>query len=451
MSVALTYTVEIGDADPNGTRYDMTDRVRGLTAEVTAPIGEFGRSTARLQLVNTDGALTPNGGGTFGTLDWFRQGVFITADVAGPSATTPVDVFHGIVVDFDLTDDGVTSEVNLTCVDVLTVGGRSVSEFTAPTGSGIGDQASDWIALAYNGYGTTGVTFSGVDLPLLGEPDAEVVVDNLTRSPTGSFPPDTLYLASLNLSQPVLDWLNNTILPSGPNVAWPTIIQSGPNITRSRVSALNAHLVRSDTTRSDLTFAENATAGELPFRDLDREFTTDRMVNQAVVTNLESIEPAATSTVRNEESLAAYGVRSLQASALMVGTNLVAGTRPSFVTREAIGERYVNTRGDAEFVAQTVTVTDRMVSEVVGTSQSSSDAFAQLLDVSDAPWQIVALEYTPTGAASATVEHAVIVGRRIAATPGQTTVRLDLLPYRYTAAFILDDDLLGLLDTDRLG
>jgi hypothetical protein len=448
MSVSVTYTIEVGDADPAGTRYDVTDRVRGYNAAVTAPIGKFGRSNANIQLQNHDGALTPGAGGTFGAVDWFKQGVFVYADIVGPTSTVTVDVFHGIVVDFDLIDDGVTSEVLLSCVDVLTVGGQSVSEFESPAGSGISTGAANWIRFAFNGYPSGSVTLSGVDLPLLGESDSEANVENLTISPTSL--QNTIGLSELSLSQPVLDWLNNTILPSGPNVAWPTTVTFASSKAQANVSAFNSHLVRSDTTRNDLAFAENASAGELPFRNLDRGFTTDQMINQAVVTNLDNtLAPAGTTTVRNEASIADYGTRSIQTAAVMVGYD--TSSRVNYNTRQLIAERYANVRADVEFVVRSFTVTDLMVNQVVGSSQTSAESFAQLLDVADCPWQIVSVEYTPAGAVSSTTEHAVIVGRYVSGTPGETSVRLDLLPFTYVSAFVLDDSLLGVLDTDRLG
>jgi hypothetical protein len=453
MAVSWMFSVEVGDADSGNTRYDLTNRVRGISTSVNAPIGRFGRGVARIDLNNVDGALTPNGSGTFAAVDWFSQGVFIEVDVVGPSSTTSSIVFHGIVVDFDLVDDGLQSFVTLSCIDGLTVGGSSVSTFSAPSTSGIGDQAHDWIRLAYNGYNPGGaVSFSGVDMPLLGEPNSEVVPDDLTRAPTGTSPPDTLYLSALDLSQPALDWLNNTILPSGPNVAWPTTIVNGPNITRYRYQTLNVHLVRSSSTKSDLVFAEGPSTGELPFRNLTRGFTVDQMVNQSVVTNLpSSFLSATTLTVKNDASVAKYGVRSFSASALMVGDNTSAGVRPSFVTLQSIGERYSNVQSEAEFVVRSLSVTGSMVNGIVGGSQTSADAFAQLLDVQDSLWQLASVEFTPTGESSATVEDVMVVGRSVAITPEDVTVTLELLPYDYSAAFILDDSFLGVLDQNRLG
>jgi len=45
----------------------------------------------------------------------------------------------------------------------------------------------------------------------------------------------------------------------------------------------------------------------------------------------------------------------------------------------------------------------------------------------------------------------VISGRTIKATPGNTTITLDLLPAQDYQSFVLDSSTLGVLDTNRLG
>lgn len=459
MTVTSTFTVEIGSSIVSK-RFDVTSRVYGFSTDVNAPIGRFGRAVAQITLDNNDGAFTPGAGGTYSDINWFKQGVFIKAVVQGPSASETVQLFHGILTEFDLTDDGLNSTVTIQCVDALTVGGQSVSTFSAPSSPGTqGGSPSSWIMSAFNGSTAGNAFLSGVEMPILGASRRQVlqvVSEILGNQYFGvAFPPVIIYLSEFSLSQPALDWLNNTILPSGPNVAWPGRISGGSQGPQYYVNALDVHLVRRASERSDVVFAEQATGGELPFRDLDRAFTSDQLINQAVIGNLFNVYVAQeTVTTKNEESIKKFGVRSLSASGVMSGRPTGSGAIgefPSDVTVTRISERYANVRSEVEFAVRSLTVSLSMVDDKVGGSQSSADMFAQLLDQSDSLWQLASVEYTPTGGSSAKTEHAVIVGRRVSATPNDVRVDLTLLPWTYVSGLVLDDSLLatlgGTLDT----
>ena len=102
MSIDTSWTIKIGTvASPT----DFTSRVMGLQIDQNVDVNVIGRGVARITLLNRDGALTPGGGGTYGTTDWFAQGVFISTTITSTSTVTK-QVFHGVVTDFDLQDDG---------------------------------------------------------------------------------------------------------------------------------------------------------------------------------------------------------------------------------------------------------------------------------------------------------------------------------------------------------
>ena len=122
MAINTTWKVEIGTvASP----INFTSRVLSMNIRQSVDVNVMGRGVCVITLLNKDGALTPGGGGTYSSTDWFAQGVFVNASTDTGGAETSTDVFDGIVVDFDLEDDGVFSTVTITAIDCLTVGGKS--------------------------------------------------------------------------------------------------------------------------------------------------------------------------------------------------------------------------------------------------------------------------------------------------------------------------------------
>lgn len=119
MAVTTTWTVQIGSISAPT---NFTSRVMSMNINQSVDVNVIGRGVCVITLLNKDGALTPGGGGTYGTTDWFSQGVYVSVDVSGTSVTT----FHGVVVDFDLKDDGVFSTVTITALDGLTVAAKTL-------------------------------------------------------------------------------------------------------------------------------------------------------------------------------------------------------------------------------------------------------------------------------------------------------------------------------------
>ena len=67
MTVTISHSVFIQN-QVSGNSIDLTDRTAGFSVEQTLRRGAMGTGRAFLTLYNNDGALTPNGGGTFSNL-----------------------------------------------------------------------------------------------------------------------------------------------------------------------------------------------------------------------------------------------------------------------------------------------------------------------------------------------------------------------------------------------
>jgi hypothetical protein len=99
MTLSIEWAVHIGDV---ATATDFSDRATGIS--IRQPLGFMQPASHQcvLTLNNFDGALTPGAGGTYSSINWFEQAIFVTCTVNG---TDTAEVFHGIIDDFDLADD----------------------------------------------------------------------------------------------------------------------------------------------------------------------------------------------------------------------------------------------------------------------------------------------------------------------------------------------------------
>jgi hypothetical protein len=103
---------------------DFTSRVKSLKVDNQAYLGKVGRTTAQVVLDNNDGALTPEGGGTYASKDWFAEPLHVIGRIGTSDppaiqtgATSINPYFSGPINDFKFHDDGFESTVILTAVD----------------------------------------------------------------------------------------------------------------------------------------------------------------------------------------------------------------------------------------------------------------------------------------------------------------------------------------------
>lgn len=440
MSFTSTVTVEVGDKSGLN---DITDRVQGAQIVTRLRTGDFGTNRVVLTLRNDDGALTPGAGGTYTALDWFSQGLFIEGD----TGTYTFTLFHGIITGFNLQDDGVNSTVTIEADDGYTVGGSATTTIDI-TNTVV---STNWIELLYNGLTSVANNISGVQMPLLGNTDSEVNAVNASISDglAGNGQLTSLYEAAA----PVRDFIRTAIMPGGPSMAFPTTIDLSTSTTIYECLELQIWPVRKSATLITFTFDEAPSSGELPFVALRRGFPLDDMLNGASISTL-PYPPAGdplSATADDPASISKYGARSFLASSVMVGATIPTHNPTGLRGVQTVAERWANTYSAAEFTVRSFQVSESLVRSEVGSSATSEEAWAQLLDVTTGPAQFGVINFTPAGGSSQVTEQFVTMTRTIAITPADIRVTVECLPLDQTGAFILDSSTLGVLDQNRLG
>lgn len=435
MATTVDWTVAIGTVNAPT---DFTSRVTGMS--ISQPLGFMQPASMQcvITLNNHDGALTPGAGGTYSSVDWFAQGVFVSAEV---DSTHTAEVFHGIVNDFEVQDDGVNSTVQLIAADWFTIGARGTYNTSASSSSPFPTLAQRLAASL-----ETFTALQGVEtLPLLGNTEARSQY-RFPVAPTydiGEIAASTVGVGTKReATETVLDVFTTREQAGIPSVAWPTIISEAMHSQTLVLTTKYEHVTAGDTlTRYvDYTLFEfedgTPTAGKFPIRNLDRGFNVERIVNVARIT---SVFTTNTSSSVN------------QAAANLAGANGLTVTQSSMTSdtdTQRMADNLVNRFGVARFVPRSLTFTVEQASQV---SSGIGSDLATLLDVRTGLWQPVSLDYTPTGAASSTQDVCVIFGRTINVTPADTTIKLELLPAVDYQSFVLNSDVLGVLDQNRLG
>lgn len=438
MTVTTTYDIEVVDVS---NIYSFEDRCVGFTINQKAEIGTFGTGSAIVQLLNNDGALTPGAGGTYSSLDWFNHALWIHATVTGDESSAAY-LFEGIITDIDFVDDGVNSTVTIRAQDAFTVGARTPidADLSIPSSTTIFLSARTAIEALYNGYSTGGTEYIPQSIfPNIGNSNG-ATVDLFTASAVSSWTPQVLDDLT---GQTPGDIVNNYVMPSGPCAAWPTLISRTGGSGGS--TEYQAYIVENDLTKDTGTgtqdrrvfpFAEQAGAGELPFRNLIRSFNVEQLTNSAQV--VRSTSGATTQTSNDSTSVAKYGARNR--SYITTNQNDNDALEAAY--------RWSHRFSTSRFAPVTLELTDRMVA---GMADADDDLWEDLIDVRTGLWSVATIEYTPTGAASPTIDSCVIVGRRFTATPSECRLQLDLVPAADYQSFVLDSDVLGVLDQNRLG
>ena len=438
MSVTLDWTVEIGGVD---TSTDFTDRCQGFNISQRLQLSRITSHRAIITLDNQDGALTPGAGGTYDSVDWFAQAVFITCTVNG---TNTARTFHGIIDDFDFFDDGTRSTVTITAVDWLTIGSRALSQSDVTIVSG-----SSWPSLTNTIFiifimGNTSPTPAYYVLPKLDRTYGEVRA-GATGSDIGGFP--FLSLGTVDIR---FDWktgdslgdiLTNNVQPGVPSVIWPTFIESdtyrGTDVAFYRWCVAGDLLSRTDPNANTYTFvAQSPSAGELLIGDIDRGYNIDELVNQ---TELETIWSSHTASATDTTSTTTYGIRSYRANSTYMEAD---------ADLDKMASTIVNRFAEPRFTPRRLTFTNAHLASLPA---GSSLQVAKLLDANQGLWQACTTEYTPTGTTTTVTDSSVISGRTIRVTPGSTSVVIDLLPSADYQTLTLDSTVLGVLDENRLG
>ena len=419
MPINTAWKVQIGTvASPT----DFSSRVMGMSINQQVDVNVIGRGNCTITLLNKDGALTPGGGGTYSSTDWFAQGVFVSALTNVGGADTTTAVFHGVVVDFDLVDNGVYSTVTITAVDGLTVGGKSTPP-TVPVTS-----ASYQVALAA-AFDTS--SFGSLYMPRLGNSSVTI-----TPTSVNSENPTVINDSSQTFTSYADVWQTG-IIPSANDVLWPTTIVNNTGITNYGVASNPMTNTRDTATRVDFVFnPSNSISGtDLPFLidDFQQAFNNDTLISQAIVQGNYTGATAVTSTASTVNT---YGSRTVAYTDTFVANATAATDMATKLTN-----RYS--------VSRFTPVSLRLSSSLVKArcANGAQQHWEDLLSITKGIWQKATITWTGSGASQQTAT-AVIKGRQINATPQDTIVTLTLGNWVDNHGFILDTDK---LDTDRLG
>jgi len=424
MAQITTWAVNVGRY--SGASLSLTDhasRTLGLSIDQQCDPGQLGTGRATVTLDNSDGALTPGGSGTYANVDWLTSGLFLEATVDSVS----VSVFHGVITDFAMTDDGNgNSAVTLTALDVFQVVGRQETQTFSLVGTNT----------AYQLYHMTNPGFGRCQVPTLGLSNMRAYWQELND--TAADVPHDLPSAPYNLGAVI----NNSVMPNEQTVAFPTILDDAgtyfPNdawigftvdgLARAGVYATGDVFV--------FTEFDPMPTGQLPFRSLLRDFHTDLITNAA---NITALNGGTEQTYSDTNSQERYGTRNRTYQTSSVDDAQALRTAQLWVNRYSYDETF-------DMTAAALQVSDSMVQSRTGDVAK----WRGLLDVTVGWWNTASVTYTPTGGSSRT-DEVVTVGRTIDATPADTTVTLRLRPQSVYLAFILDDTERGVLDLNKLG
>ncbi len=415
MALTTTWAVSIGDATATTS---FTSRVLGMSIDQQVDVNVIGRGTCTITLLNKDGALTPGGGGTYSTTDWFALGVFVSATISDGTSTT-VQVFHGLINDFQLIDDGVFSTVQITALDGLTVAGRApANNFPAST-------------FSYDNALSYGTAALYAQWPRLGGLTGALGVINRL---SGSNPNVT---ATTETFSSTADILQSAIIPSANDVCWATIIELIPGTVEYRIASIPDTNTRTVANSDDLEFDPPASlsGSKLPF-DADtfkQAFNNDTLISTATIDGLVAGTSSQTATSAN---LNKYGARTV---------SFTSTFSPDDTYSLNMANKLVNRYGNTRFTPTSLQTSASLVK--ARAADAAKSKWAALLSIQNGIWQKAKITWTGSGAASQTA-YCVVKGRTINVTPDDTLVTLSLGNWADNHSFILDTDQ---LDTDRLG
>jgi hypothetical protein len=424
MAVTTTWAVKIGYYN-NGTTFtktDLTSRTTGLTIDQFTNLGIVGTGTAAVTFDNNDGAMTPLAGGTFSNTDWMKHALMIEATITSPSGSETVQVFGGIIDDFDLYDDGVTSTVTLGAIDVVQTAGRQVVNF----------------AYGSVDYSTARIATQALLEPISAENNTKMPNWGETAKPDGvlnvtSLSPEGRPVrldADVAESGPVGDYMANAVATSGLTALWPNALDA----TTGHAELYIIENAKKNNVKS-FVFAELPTTGEFPLRSLKRQYNVDQLTNAVQIARVGQTD---TQTATGD-TLGVYGPRvRIYQSGATTNANALED-----------GENWVKRFEYSRFAAERLVLTAAMIEQDV--ADADYDDWANLLNPKHGIWAGAKINYTPAGIVSEQVEYSVIIGRTIKASPSDTTVTLTLRPSIDYGTFTLDSSSLGIIGRNRLG
>jgi len=437
MAFDLAWTVKYGDI---GGLTDITSYVTDFVVDLNANIGSAGRSTCQITINNNGGQFTPNGSGTYASVNWFKQAVVISCTGAGLTES----VFVGLIQDFEIVQvSPKQSVVSIRGLDFLSIAGRSSNQLTE-TGGGFNLRLNEFIDSFFNPsyfYAQTSATPTMGSTTSLNSRTTSTMVTNTVTS-----------LLTFGLTQGTLgDWLNNQGLPTAPGTAYATDYTITSDRWFWKYDTIDSTLNR--TTRAYTTTMVDGssalTTGQVPFDQINVGFQQDELTNQCYANPLTTFSPLAAVTSTNTTSQNEYGVRARSYATCIPST---------FFNAILYGNQFMNTvanfwanrYGTVRYIPDRITTSYKLLRARAVDDGAALQAFIRLLSSGSAVWNRQAITYKGAGMASSATFQTVNTGRRIYATPSDTRIELTLVAGVDNQSFQLDSSTYGVLDTNRL-
>lgn len=459
MALSYSWTLAIGPVAP-GAATDFTNRMFGGVVNQSVQPGSIGRGSFNFRLNNYDGALTPGGGGTYSTVDWFSQGVFLTSSIISSIyGTNSVPVFHGIVTGFDFYDDGKNSYVDLTALDSWTIAGRTKQTNTVAYYSAAPAPAEAIQQATVGNYG-----FPATMFPSLGVVSADPATNSTTviTELSGQTTPSgggnelgTIYGCDNGVAQltnlTFADFLNQAILPANISVAWPTTIDRqtlGFTYCVHNLSIISRGLSISYSSpwfQTQLFTNQNIAAAQIAFNSITRGFNIDELINAATIQYTTSSD-TTTSTVTDGASINKYGARAVSYTSMMGGYPYGSLGLPTPQQSSTIATEWVNRYSTTRFVPDGLTTSFKTAFSNVVNEQIFWVYFSRLMDIRRGMWNKAVVVAKGNNGVTQTTEST-ISGRQIKISPADTELNIQLVNHADNHSFYLDIDN---LDEDRI-
>jgi len=401
---------------------DLTTYVQSLTIDTEVNIGLCGRSLATVVIDNDSGAFTPQGTGTYATIDWFSVAFDIQQKTPTGNYKTS---FCGMVNDVNFEFVSVTeSRFTLSLIDILAVGARS-NATTAYSTTILASTASQALEYFYNGSSTY---YSGIDMPFIGgTAESKLIVTATTTEKTtvsnDDFPPGR-----------VGDWINNNLLVTGPGTAYATALFLIGTVWQWGVRYVDFDL--NQINPQTYIFSDTAAAlvsGEMPYTAIDLQYKYDMVVNSCTAADQRSVYTPT--TVTDTASTAKYGTRTVAFESLcteqQTDVNRVANFWPN---------RYSTARYTCKTLTTSLSTLKQAVDDTI-----ANDQFSKLLSILQGPWQRAEVSYVGPGQSTRKTELLVVNKISVSATPSDTTVVIGFLPGIDNQSFELDSSKYGIL------
>ena len=423
MAITTAFTITVGNL---GASYDITSQVMSFNVNTQVSLAEIGISKGSMLIKNFTGLFTPGGGGTYGSVDWFNQAVLINGTTTVGGVPTSFKLFHGIVDQFALDDNGINSYVTISFIDALTAGGRSATVNTNFSGS----TASTVIEQFYE----NGNPAEPAQMPTLGGTNTGYTVT--TKLLNNDYIVDC---GTDGVGNSIASSIQLIVTPVGPSMVIPTTVTLiSPDFG---YELIDYTMTRNAANRTTFLFKDKTVSGtQLPIGELDTGYDENQLTNYVTTTN---VSTGNTITSFNSTSTTKYGQRFRSYTQAGFPFVLSPSTAPQQTTNDSWNNRF----GEITFAPQELTFSSKMVQSAA--ADAAAPFWNKILDIESVMWQPVQLTYTPTGCAQQT-KMSVIQSRRISATPSDCQVTLGLLPAYQYQSFILDDTYLGILDSSRI-